>query len=116
MSTIKTQISVKSSGDGIENESEWKPTLMTNAIGPAAGPVKVLLATGVNNLVVPTGAMGITISPPASSLAALNLQGASGVTGMAMRTGYPSTNPIPTGTTNVLIGSSREALVYIHWG
>lgn len=116
MSTIKTQISVKSSGDGIEGESEWKPTLMTNARGAAAGPSKYLLATGVNSVTVPTGTMGMTIQPPAASLAVLRLPGVSGATGMAMRTGYASTNPLPTGTTSVLIDSNREELVYIHWG
>lgn len=116
MSTIKTQISVKSSGDGIEGEAEWKPTLMTNTHGPAAGPSKYLIATGVTSISVPTGAMGMTIQPPAGSNAAMHLPGISGGTGMTLRTGYPSTNPLPTGTSSVLIGSNREELVYIHWG
>lgn len=116
MSTIKTQISIKSSGDGLVAESEWKPTLMTNSHGPAGGPYKMLLATGVNSLTVPTGAMGITIQPPAASLARMNVPGISGGTGMIMRTGHASTNPLPTGTSAVLVASDREELVYIHWG
>ena len=116
MSTIKTQISVKTSGDGVVDENEWKPTLMTNTAGPAVGAFKTLLGTGVNSLTVPTGAMGITVMPPSTSTARLNFPGVSGGTGMMLRTGHASTNPLPTGTTAVLLASNIEELAYIHWG
>ena len=116
MTTIKTQVSVKSSGDGVEEESEWKTTLITNSIGGAAGPVRYLLATGVNSIAVPTGSKAMTIQPPESSLAVLRLPGVSGSTGMALRTGHASMNPIATGASSVLVDTNREELVYIHWG
>lgn len=116
MATVKTQISVKSSGDGIVNETEWKPTLLTNTVGAAAGPVKYLIATGVNSITVPTGTMAMTVQPPAASVARMNYPGISGGTGMLLRAGYPSSNPLPTGTASVLVASDREEPVYIHWG
>lgn len=116
MSTIKTQISVKSSGDGVEEESEWKPTLLTNTVGAAVGAYKQLLATGGNDLSVPTGSMNMVIMPPAASTAVLKLKGGAGETGFALRSGYPSAIPLPTGTANVHIDSSIRELVYIHWG
>jgi hypothetical protein len=116
MSTIKSRVSIKSSGDGLVSESEWKTREVTNNSGPAGGPYKVLLATGVNSITVPTGARGLTIEPPEASLARLNLPGVSGGTGMVMRTGQASTSPLPTGTSAALVASDREELVYIHWG
>ena len=116
MSTVKTQISVKSSGDGQVEESEWKPTLLTNTSAPAIGAYKQLLATGGNDLTVPTGAMSMTLQPPATSSAVLKLKGGSGETGFALRSGYPASVPLPTGTANVHIDSSIRELVYIHWG
>ncbi len=116
MSTIKTQVSLRSSGDGLEEEGEWKTTLMTNSIGPAAGPVKYLLATGLNLLTVPTGAMSLTIQPPTGSLAQIQLPGVSGATGMVLRTGCASMNPIPTAVPTMMVATSRQELVYLHWG
>lgn len=117
MSTIKTQISVKSSGDGVVDESEWKPTLLTNSVGPALGAYKQLLATGGNDLAVPTGSMGMVIMPPSASTAVLKLKGGSGGgTGFALRAGYATALPLPTGTVGVHIDSSIQESVYIHWG
>lgn len=111
--TETTQITVTSSGDGID--SEWKPTAMSNSAGVAGGPVKTTVATGVNTITVPTGAMGIVIAPPASSSAVLKLLGGAGETGFALRTGQPAHIPLPTGTASVLINSSVVEIVYIHW-
>ena len=117
MSTIKTQISVKSTGDGIEGESEWKPTLLTNTVGAAAGPVKYGLATGGNDITVPTGTKGFTVMPASSSDAVLKLKGGSGGgTGFAFRAGYPFCGGLPTGTSSIHIDSSVGEPVYIHWG
>lgn len=116
MSTVKTQISVKASGDGLVKESEWLTTLLTNASAPSLGAEKRHIATGVNMIVVPTGAQAITIQPPAESLATLRLPGVSGATGMALRTGFASHNPIATGVTGILIDTDRAELIYIHWG
>jgi len=114
--TIKTQISMKSSGEGLQAESEWKSTLVTNTLGPAGGPVRALLATGVNTLTVPTGARSISIQPPEASTARFNLPGVSGGTGMILRTGDASLHPLPTGTSSVLVASDSQELVFLHWG
>lgn len=116
MSTIKTWIRLKSSGDGLVQESEWRTTEITNTSGPAGGPYKILIATGVNSITVPTGAMGFAIEPPAASIARFNLPAASGGTGMIMRTGHAAYNPLPTGTASLLVASDREEFVKLHWG
>lgn len=116
MATTKTQVSIKSSGEGLQTESEWKSTLVTNTTSPAGGPVRHLLATGVNAITAPTGAHNLTIQPPAGALARINLPGVSGGTGMILRTADASMNPVPTGTSTVLVASDRQQLVYLHWG
>lgn len=116
MSTIRTKISVESSGDGIDGESEWDATEITNSAGAAGGPVKYAIATGVNSIAVPSGSMAMVLQPPASSPASFRLPGVSGATGMAMRSGYPCVIPLPTGLASVLVQSDREEFVYIHWG
>ena len=115
--TVKTQISVKSSGDGVVGESEWKPTILTNTVGAAAGPVAYALATGGNDITVPTGTKGFTVMPAAASIAVLKIKGGSGGgTGFAFRAGYPFSGGLPTGTVSVHIDSSTKEDVYIHWG
>lgn len=112
--TVKTKITTTSDGDGVE--SEWTVPEMENPAGPSGGPVKYLLATGPNDLVVPTGAYGMVIKPPASSTAVLKLKGGSGGgTGFALRTGYAAALPLPTGTAVVHVDSSLQELVDIQW-
>lgn len=114
MATTETsQITITSSGDGID--SEWKPTAMSNVAGVAGGPVKTTLAAGDNTISVPTGAMGMVLAPPAASAAVLKLKGGAGETGFALRSGQPSLVPLPTGTAQVLINASDVAIVYLHW-
>lgn len=111
--TTNTKITVTASGDGIE--SAWEPTEMENSRGVGGGPVKQLLATGPNNLSVPTGAMGFVLVPPAASSAVLKLKGDGVETGFALRTGQPAAIPLPTGTASVHIDSSEQEIVYLHW-
>lgn len=111
--TATTGISVVAKGDGIA--SEWTPTAMVNNIAPAGGPVKVTLAAGDNTIAVPTGAMGMVLSPRAASPAVLKLKGGAGETGFALRGGQPSHIPLPTGTASVLLSSSIVDIVQLHW-
>lgn len=111
--TTVTKIITTSDGDGVE--SEWTVPQMSNSRGPSGGPVKQLLATGANALLVPTGAMGMVIAPPASSTAVLKLKGGAGETGFALRAGYASAVALPTGTASVHIDSSIQELVDIQF-
>jgi hypothetical protein len=111
--TVDTQITVTSSGDGID--SEWKPTAMANPVGAAGGPVRTTLASGDNSLSVPTGARGFVLAPPAVSNAILRLKHYSGETGFALRPGEPSAIPIPSGTTSVMVNASAVTVAYVHW-
>lgn len=114
MATTETvQITVTSSGDGIA--SEWKPTAQSNNAGVAGGPYKVTVATGLNVLPVPTGAMGVVLAPPSSSTAQLRLSSVSGATGLELRTGLPACLPLPTGVTGMLIDASKVEILYLHW-
>lgn len=112
--TNETQITVTSSGDG-SDESEWKPTAMTNTRGAAGGPVKMTLASGDNTISVPTGAMGVVLAPAASSGVVLKLKGGAGETGFCLRTGEPSALALPTGTANLLLNASAVTIVGFHW-
>lgn len=111
--TTETQITVTSSGDGIDGE--WEPTAMSNSAGVAGGPVKTTLASGDNTISVPTGAMGMVIAPPAASSTVLKLKGGAGETGFALRSGQPAHIPLPTGTASVLLNASAIDIVYVHW-
>lgn len=113
--TTETQITVESSGEGIEGESKWEPTAMSNNTSPAGGPVRTALTAGDNTIAVPTGAMGLVFTPPAHSAAVLKLKGGAGETGFALRTGQPAAIPLPTGTASVLMNASEAVLLYLHW-
>lgn len=111
--TVETQITVTSSGDGIE--SEWTPTKTTNSTGAAGGPVRTTLASGDNFLAVPTGAMGCVILPPATSAVTKRLKHYAGETGFAIRTGEAISVPLPTGVATLMINASAVEVLYIHW-
>jgi hypothetical protein len=111
--TTTTEITVTADGDGIE--SEWTPTAMSNANGPAGGPVKTPFAAGDNTLLVPTGAMGMVLKPPAASAVVLKLKAGAGETGFCLRSGQPSHIPLPTGCASVMINASDAELVHVHW-
>lgn len=111
--TVETQITITSSGDGID--SDWEPRAMENSAGAAGGPVRTSLSSGDNTITVPTGAMGMVLLPPAASATVLKLKGGAGETGFCLRSGQASSIPLPTGTASVLINASAAELVYVHW-
>ena len=111
--TALTTIKVECSGDG--NDSEWSPTPTQNNYAPAGGPVNMTLAVGDNTIAVPTGAMGLAISPRASSATVLKLKGSAGDTGFALRGGKPSHVALPTGATSILVSSNAVDVVPFFW-
>jgi hypothetical protein len=110
--TEETEITVTSSGDGIT--SEWTVST-TNSNGAAGGPIKTTLASGDNTIAVPTGAMGMVLSPIASSATVFKLKGGAGETGFCLRGGKPSFISLPTGTVSVLLNASAVDIVQLHW-
>lgn len=111
--TATTTIKVVSTGDG--NASEWSPTATQNNYAPAGGPVNVTLASGDNTLAVPTGAMGVAISPRAASPLVMRLKGVAGDTGFPLRGGKPAYMTIPTGATGMILNASMVDVVAVHW-
>lgn len=111
--TVETQITVTSSGDGIE--SEWNPTAQSNSYGAAGGPVRTTLAAGDNYIAVPTGAAGVVLYPPPTSGVTKRLKAHAGETGFAIRTGEPACVPLPTGVATMMVNASAVEVVYLHW-
>lgn len=111
--TAETQITIESSGDGIE--SEWQPRAMTNNTAAAGGPVRTPLSAGDNYLLVPTGAMGVVLLPPATSSVTKRLKHHAGETGFAIRTAEAASIPLPTGVATMMVHASAAELLYVHW-
>jgi len=111
--TITTEVTVTTTGDGVD--SAWTPTAMTNSAGAAGGPVRVTLASGDNYIVVPTGAMGFLLVPPATSGVTKRLKHHSGETGIEIRTGQQAMLPLATGVATMMIHASAIENVDIHW-
>ncbi len=111
--SISTRFTITTTGDGVT--SEWKPAPMSNSAGAAGGPVGVQLAAGDNYISVPTGAMGFTLKPLASSVVVKRLKHYPGETGFSIRTGEPASIPLPTGVATLMINASGVEVIDIHW-
>lgn len=110
-STVTTTISIV--GDGV---NETITQSYQNTACPSGAPQALSLSSGANTLTVPTGAVALTIIPPAGNAVTLTLKGVTGDTGVALSPTNP-TGPIPLATTvtTLVLTAGSNITVGIAW-
>ncbi len=95
------------------------PNLAYNAAENAASPGQVtqqVLASGVNSISVPVGAVAMTIIPPAANTVAIVLKGTAGDTGIALHLTDPTSIAILRASTpTVVLTATGAVTVRVIW-
>jgi len=113
--TSSCSIGVTVSGGG-ETATYVPPgSPVSNPAAPNGGSVAYALAAGVNSIAVPTGAIGVVISPPTSSTNAKTAPAATGQVGVATRANAPSVTFFDAAVTTFDITSAGIEVVNLHW-
>lgn len=88
------------------------------AASNAASPGEIdpyALASGFNSIAVPTGAVAVTIIPPAGNTVTLTLKGITGDTGVPLHLTDPTSVGLATGSTTIGITTSGTVTVRLIW-
>lgn len=114
-STLGITVSVV--GDGLNETLGQAPNLLqiVNAACPGALPQNVALASGLNTIAVPPGAVAMLLIPPSNSIVSKVLKGVTGDTGFSMNPALPGLYPFVAGATSVLITAGSAETVQIGW-
>lgn len=113
--TSSASIGVTVSGDGETCTYVPPGSPMTNASAPNGGTVDVALAAGNNVITLPTGAIGVVISPPTSSTNAKIIKGVAGDTGITIRPNAPMMLTFGAAVTVFSIDSAGIETIALHW-
>ncbi len=111
--TSLTSIGITVTGDG-ENATYQAP-IITNVAAVYGGQLSYALASGFNALSVPTGAMGLLITPPVTSTIVKTLKGITGDTGLILSAVSPTFLSLDSTQTTVGIDASGTETVLLHW-
>lgn len=90
---------------------------MTNAACPVGGTTPVVLAAGENVIAVPTGAVGVVISPPTSSTNAKTGPTPVGYSnlGLPLRANAPILVMFDAAVTQIALYSAGIETLNLHW-
>lgn len=113
-STVNLNVTIQ--GDGINTSYAPPGAPIVNTAAPAGGPITISLAMGDNTLVVPPGALGVIIVPPAISVVVKALKGAVIDTGLIISpTRISGPIGLPAGATSLIINASAPEDITVQW-
>ena len=85
-----------------------------NASSPGTTEAKAL-ANGANTITKPTGAVGVTLTPPSGNTVTLTLKGVSGDTGVGLHLTDPTSIGLAAGVTTFVITTNSTVTVRLTW-
>lgn len=94
---------------------EYSQTFNADPSSQGSGQIQnIPLTTGANTITVPSGAVAVTIEPPAGNVVALTLKGVSGDTGIALNLTSPSSIGLNGVSTFVINAASSVTVRFIY--
>lgn len=112
-STLNLPVTIN--GDGVSLSYAPPGVPITNAAAPVGGPTPQVLSPGDNSISVPTGAQGVLIVPPTSSVIVKKLKGAGGDTGVVISPSLCTMLSLPSGATTLLINAASGETITLLW-
>lgn len=98
-----------------EEDVEYNQTFeaVENSTSPGVNEIQALVS-GANTVTAPTGAVGVTIIPPAGNTVTLTLKGVTGDTGIALAVASPTSLGI-SGVSTFVITTNGPVTVRLIW-
>lgn len=100
----------------LSGDVEGVNTLEAANNGSSPGQVQITaLASGANTITKPTGAVAVTVVPPAANIVTLTLKGVTGDTGVGLHLTDPTSIGLATGVTTFCLTASGTVTVRLFW-
>lgn len=110
--TVTTTVTIQTSGDGVTATSQLQ---VENANGVGAGPFQMSLASGFQNVAIPSNAVGWSLIPPSTSAISKILKGVTGDTGHTLHPQKPTGPVYVNSSVQANVGLTLSGAEVVFW-